>query len=170
MRQINFEQLQDESTAQAIARGQVSPVIRSAITTDAFTISGMSADISDLVTQLDHLTKGDNFNSDEMLKSQAQTLDAIFNNLAYTATLNFNNMNVFVPLMKLAIQAQNQCGKTLQVIQQSKLLSKDEQNGAKLDDRATIDAIPSNKKMATLEVINGGKNSRRKRESIAKFL
>jgi hypothetical protein len=107
-----------------------------------------------------------------MLKAQAQTLDAIFNNLASIAVQNFNNLPAFEAVMKSAFQAQNQCGKTLQVIsqnQQNKLL-----NGAKANDGVdtskTIEAIEGNKTMATLEFFNGGKIRKRQKESIAECL
>jgi hypothetical protein len=74
--------------------------------------------------------------------------------------------------MKLALRAQNQCGKTLQVIsqnQQNKLL-----NGAKANDGVdtskTIEAIEGDKTVATLGLFNGGKVSKREVKSVTKRL
>ena len=152
-----------------MARAFANPSVRSALTTRSFTNKGFEIETGALVKQLKTLCKDDNFNADEMLKAQAQTLDAIFNNLAQTAALNFNNVNVFTPIMKLAMQAQNQCGKTLQVIsqnQQNKLLNEAKANDS-MDYSKTIEAIEDNKKVATLVAIDGGKVRRRKKENIA---
>ena len=166
---ITIEQTKNETKDDAMARAFTKPALRSALTISAFTNKGFDVETGALVGQLKTLCKDDNFNVDEMLKAQAQTLDAIFNNLAQTATQNFNNVNVFVPIMKLAIQAQNQCGKTLQVIsqnQQNKLL-----NGAKVNDgmdtSKAIEAIEGNKTVATLVKFDGGKIRKRQKENIA---
>lgn len=166
---ITIERKKDETEDSAMARAFTNPSVRSALTTSSFTNKGFEIETGALVKQLKTLCKDDNFNVDEMLKAQAQTLDAIFNNLAQTAALNLNNVNVFTPIMKLAIQAQNQCGKTLQVIsqnQQNKLLNEAKANDS-VDSSKTIEAIESNKKVATLVAIDGGKVRRRKKENIA---
>lgn len=166
---ITIERKKDESEDAAMARAFTNASVRSALTTRSFTNKGFEIETGALVKQLKTLCKDDNFNVDEMLKAQAQTLDAIFNNLAQTAALNFNNVNVFTPIMKLAMQAQNQCGKTLQVIsqnQQNKLLNEAKANDS-MDSSKTIEAIEGNKKVATLVAIDGGKVRRRKKENIA---
>lgn len=172
MTTLNIKREKGETDNDAMARAMTNPSLRSAFTTSAFTSKGFESDTGALIERLDKLCKSDNFNVDEMLKAQAQTLDAIFNNLAQTAALNLNNVNVFVPLMKLAIQTQNQCGKTLQVIsqnQQNKLL-----NGAKVNDGVdtskAIEAIEGNKTVATLVKFDGRKISKRQKESVTKCL
>jgi hypothetical protein len=152
---IKVERKKDESDDDAIARAFTKPYVRGALTIDKFTPKGYEVNAGSLVMQLKELCNDDNFNTGEMLKAQAQTLDAIFNNLAQIAALNLNNMNAFIPLMKLALQAQNQAGKTLQVISQNKLLNNDDS----VDTRTTTEAIESDKTMATLFAINGGKIS-----------
>lgn len=166
---ITIECKKDETENAATARAFTNPSVRSALTTSSFTNKGFEIETGALVKQLKTLCKDDNFNVDEMLKAQAQTLDAIFNNLAQTAALNFNNVNIFAPIMKLAMQAQNQCGKTLQIIsqnQQNKLLNEAKANDS-VDSSKTIEAIEGNKKVATLVAIDGGKVRRRKKENIA---
>lgn len=172
MTTLNIKREKGETDNDAMARATTNPSIGSALTIGTFTKKGLETDTGALVERLDKLCKGDNFKTENMLIAQAHTLDAIFNNLAQTAALNFNNVNVFVPIMKLAIQAQNQCGKTLQVIsqnQQNKLL-----NGAKVNDGVdtskAIEAIEGNKTVATLVKFDGGKVRKRQKESVEKCL
>lgn len=163
---ITVERTKDETDDDAMARAFTKPSVRSALTIGYFTTKGCEIEVGALVKQLKALCNDDNFNTDEMLKAQAHTLDAIFNNLAMNATHNFNNLPVFEALFNAAMKAQNQCGKTLQVIQQNKLL-----NGAKANDGVdtskTIEAIEGDKKMATLFAIDGGKVRKRQKESVA---
>jgi hypothetical protein len=172
MTNIIIKREKNESDDDATARAFINPNLRSAFTISAFTNKGFEVETGALIEQLNKLCKDDNFKTENMLVAQAHTLDAIFNNLAQTAAMNFNNVNVFVPLMKLAIQAQNQCGKTLQVIsqnQQNKLL-----NGAKVNDGVdtskAIETIEGDKTVATLVAFNGGKVRKRQKESVAECL
>jgi hypothetical protein len=167
---IEIKRKKDETDDDAMARAFTKPGVRSAVTIGYFTTKGCAIETGALVKQLKALCNDDNFNADEMLKAQAHTLDAIFNNLAMNATHNFNNLPAFEALFNAAMKAQNQCGKTLQVIsqnQQNKLL-----NGAKTNDGVdtskTIEAIEGNKTMATLEFFNGGKIRKRQKESVTK--
>lgn len=172
MTTITIQRKEGETDNDAMARAMTNPSIGSALTIGAFTKQGLETDTGALIERLDKLYRDDDFKAENMLIAQAHTLDAIFNNLAQTAALNLNNVNVFVPIMKLAIQAQNQCGKTLQVIsqnQQNKLL-----NGGKVNDSVdtskTIEAIEGNKTVATLVKFDGGKISKRQKESVIKCL
>jgi hypothetical protein len=159
---IKLQKQADETQEELQAKALLNPFIRGAITIDAYTINGMQADISTLVSTLEQQCKGDNFDAEGMLIAQAQTLDCLFHNLAYNASLNLSkNTQAAETLLKLAFRAQNQAGKTLQVILQNKLLSGD-RNGAKLDDRTTIDAIASNKETSNLVKFDRCKNSGRK--------
>ena len=169
---ITVERTKNETKDDAMARAFTKPSLRSALTISSFTSKGFEIETGALVEQLKILCKDDNFNVDEMLRAQAQTLDAIFNNLASIAVQNFNNLPAFEAVMKSAFQAQNQCGKTLQVIsqnQQNKLL-----NGAKANDSVdtskTIEAIEGNKTVATLVKFDGGKVRKRQKESVAERL
>lgn len=169
---IKVERTKDETNDDAKARAFTQPSVRSALTIERFTKKGFEIETGALVSQLRVLCNDDNFNTDEMLKAQAHTLDAMFNNLATIATMNFNNLPAFEALFNAAMKAQNQCGKTLQVIsqnQQNKLL-----NGAKVNDGVdtskTVEAIEGNKTVATLGIINGGKIRKRQKESVTKCL
>jgi hypothetical protein len=159
---IKLQKQVDESEEELQARAVLNPVLRGAITIDAYTINGMHADISTLVSTLENQCKGDNFDAKEMLIAQAVTLDCLFQNLAYNASLNLDkNTLAAETLLKLAFRAQNQSGKTLQVLLQNELLTGDK-NGAKLDSRATLDAIASNKETSNLVKFDRRKNSGRK--------
>ena len=149
----------DESEEELKARALLDPVLRGAITIDAYTINGMQSDISTLVSTLENQCKGDNFDAESMLIAQAQTLDCLFHNLAYNASLNLSkNTAAAETLLKLAFRAQNQSGKTLQVILQSKLLAGDRNGSSQLDARTTIDAVPSDKEISNLVKFNRRKN------------
>lgn len=161
-RAIKIKKQADESDDELKAKALLNPSIRGAITIDAYTINGMGADISTLVAALEQQCKGGDFDSESMLIAQAQTLDCLFHNLAYNASLNLaNNTAAAETLLKLAFRAQNQSGKTLQVILQNKLLAGDKNGGSQLDTRTTIDAIASDKKISNLVKFNRRKNSRR---------
>lgn len=162
-RAIKIQKQADESEDELKAKALLNPSIRGAITIDAYTINGMQSDISTLIAMLEQQCKGDNFNAESMLIAQAQTLDCLFQNLAYNASLNLAKNTVAAEtLLKLAFRAQNQAGKTLQVILQNKLLTSGDKDGSQLDTRATIDAIPSDKETSNLVKFNRRKNSRRK--------
>ncbi len=159
---IKIQKQVDESAEELQARALLNPVLRGAITIDAYTINGMHADISTLVLTLEKQCKDGNFDAESVLIAQAVTLDCLFQNLAYNASLNLDKNTLAADmLLKLAFRAQNQSGKTLQVILQNKLLS-GEKNGAKLDDRTTIDAIASDKETSNLVKFDRRKNSGRK--------
>jgi hypothetical protein len=161
-KRIKIKKQADESAEELQARSLLNPVLRGAITIEAYAINGMHADISTLVSTLETQCKSDNFDAESMLIAQAVTLDCLFQNLAYNASLNLSkNTAAAETLLKLAFRAQNQSGKTLQVLLQNELLSGD-RNGAKLDDGTTIDAIGSNKETSNLVKFDGGKVSRRK--------
>jgi hypothetical protein len=155
---IKIKKQADETEEELQARSLLNPILRGAITIDAYAINGMHADISTLVSTLETQCKSDNFDAESMLIAQAVTLDCLFQNLAYNASLNLSqNTAAAETLLKLAFRAQNQSGKTLQVILQNELLSGD-RNGAKLDDGTTIDAIASNKETSNLVKFDRRKN------------
>lgn len=161
-RAIKIQKKADESDEELKAKALLNPSIRGAITIDAYTINGMQSDISTLVATLEQQCKSGDFDSESMLIEQAQTLDCLFHNLAYNASLNLaNNTAAAETLLKLAFRAQNQAGKTLQVILQNKLLTSGDKDGSQLDTRATIDAIASDKETSNLVKFNRRKNSRR---------
>jgi methionyl-tRNA formyltransferase len=159
---IKIKKQADETEEELKARALLNPKLRGAITIDAYTINGMGADISTLVATLEQQCKGDNFDAKEMLIAQAQTLDCLFHNLAYNASLNLaKNTAAAETLLKLAFRAQNQSGKTLQVILQNELLNEVKDSDS-VDTSKAIEALEGDKTVATLFAIDGGKVSRRK--------
>lgn len=156
---ISIQKQADESEEELKAKALLNPALRGAITIDAYTINGMGADISTLVATLEQQCKSGDFDSESMLIAQAQTLDCLFHNLAYNASLNLaKNTAAAETLLKLAFRAQNQSGKTLQVILQNKLLAGDKNGSSQLDTRTTIDAIASDKETSNLVKFNRRKN------------
>jgi hypothetical protein len=123
-----------------------------------------NSDLPSMVRQLRNQCS--DFNAEETLIAQAVTLDAIFNSLAtQAACVGWNtNTDKAEQLMRLGLRAQNQCGKTLQLIlqnQQNKLLA-EAQNGTKIvDGRTKTKAIGSHKAVATLEIVNRCNNNGR---------
>lgn len=160
---IKMQKQAGESEEELQAKALLNPALRGAITIDAYTLNGMQAEISTLVSTLEKQCKGDNFDAEGMLIAQAQTLDCLFHNLAYNASLNLSkNTAAAETLLKLAFRAQNQSGKTLQVILQNELLAGDKNGSSQVDTRTTIDAIASNKEASNLVKFDRCKNSGRK--------
>ena len=139
------------------------PVVSGAYTISAYTKS-LKTDAIALVHRLDTLCKDDNFSAETMLIAHAHTLDAMFNNLAQIAALNFKNPEIAKEFLNLAFRAQNQCGKTLQLISQISQNSPNElMGGLKTNDgvdySAKTQTIEGDKTQPALEVIYGGKNA-----------
>jgi hypothetical protein len=170
---IGIKGCKDLDAKVMIAKTVLNPCFQNGITQSAFNKSVANLDPSELIAQLREQCTADNFNAEQMLMAQAVTLDAIFNNLACRAASNFGE---YLPAadtyMKLALRAQNQSGKTLQVIlqnQQNKLLNEAKPNDG-VDTIKTIEAIEGNKTVATLVKFNGSKISKRQKESVTKCL
>jgi len=69
----------------------------------------------ELRAQFDIINKGDLSRAESILTSQAHSLDALFNKLAGLA-LSHNSMAMSDPLLRLALKAQAQCARTLEVL------------------------------------------------------
>lgn len=154
-----------------VARVVLNTGVLNGITVQAYAPCGIDANLGTLVKQLSEQCTADNFSAEKMLMAQAHTLDTMFNSLASRAAhkISLNDITLADTLLKLALRAQNQCGKTLQVIlqnQQNKLLSEVQPNDS-MDYSQTAQAIEGNKTMATLAVIDGGKVRSRQKESVA---
>lgn len=107
--------------AKAIAAAVLRPAVTGAVTITAFTKSYGDVDLTALVNKLTEHSKsindGDLKRAEAMLITQAQTLDAIFNNLAQRAALNLGEyINAADRYMRLALKAQSQCRATLQTL------------------------------------------------------
>jgi len=148
------------TSQQKLAHVALDSTVRASVTMQEYS-NVLNSDLPSMVTQLRNQCR--NFNAEKTLVAQAVTLDAIFNNLAkQAACVGWNtNTDKAEQLLRLGLRAQDQCGKTLQLIlqnQQNKLLA-ETQNGTKvLDGRAEKKAIGGNKTVATLEIVNRASN------------
>ncbi|MEN9597613.1 MAG: hypothetical protein RL236_2047 [Pseudomonadota bacterium] len=165
--QVTYFVEQDINNNQKKARMALDSTVRASLTVREYT-DVASSDLPTMVNELRNQCA--NFNAESTLIAQAITLDAIFNDLAtQAACVGWNtNTDKAEQLLRLALRAQNQAGKTLQVIlqnQQNKLL-----NGAKpndsVDTSKTVEAIEGNKTVATLVKFDGRKNKRREKIGI----
>ncbi len=133
----------------------------------------IKADMPSLIRQL--RSQCSNFNAEETLIAQAITLDAIFNDLAtQAACVGWNtNTDKAEQLLRLGLRAQNQCGKTLQLIlqnQQNKLLVEKQNGSEKVARRTETKAIGSHKTVATLAVVKGSNNRGRQNQGVKKCI
>lgn len=71
--------------------------------------------VAHLTNQRDKLKSKDLSNIEDMLSSQAQSLQAIFTNLSLQAT-NTDNIHYLERLLRLALKAQTQCNRTLETL------------------------------------------------------
>lgn len=111
----------NEPEAATIARNVISPTVRGAATTQAFSQAFGEIDLQSLVNELGNQCKkvrdGDLRRAESLLITQAHSLDAIFNELARRAAMNMGEyMDATERYMRLALKAQNQCRATLETL------------------------------------------------------
>jgi hypothetical protein len=106
-----------ESTA--TARAVLKPEIQSALTTRAFTGRELPTELMGLVGELEQHVRaandGDLTRAEGMLIAQAHSLDAIFHSLARRAA-SAEYMETLDRYLRLALRAQAQCARTLEVL------------------------------------------------------
>ncbi|MGB4912541.1 MAG: hypothetical protein WBO95_10525 [Candidatus Dechloromonas phosphoritropha] len=98
-----------------------SPVVRGAVTTEAFSKDYGQTNLKALFDLLNlenkKVRRGDLSRADNLLMTQANTLDAIFNELARRAATNMGEyMNATERYLRLALKAQSQCRATLETL------------------------------------------------------
>ena len=101
------------------------PSVRAAVTTQTFSRQFGELDINALVDQLASHAKlvinGDLERPEAMLLGQAQTLEAIFHELARRAALNMGEyLGASETYMRLALKAQSQCRATIETLAEIK--------------------------------------------------
>lgn len=159
--QVEFYVEQGLTSQQKIASVALDSTVRASVTMQEYS-NVVDSDLPSMVRQL--RSQCSNFNAEKALVAQALTLDAIFNNLATQAACVgwSTNTDKAEQLLRLGLRAQNQCGKTLQLIlqnQQNKLLVTGDACGSKkVDGTAEVKAVRSHKAVATLAVLQGGKD------------
>lgn len=116
---LTIQLQQDESEEQAVARVMLSPALQSARTLKEFINSSDDIDLQALIdcveSQVDQVRDGDFKRIDQMLLSQAHTLDAVANSL-FRRARNQEYMTNLESCLKLGLRAQNQCRTTLETL------------------------------------------------------
>ncbi len=110
-----------EDEAKTKARNIMAPSVRGAVTTQAFSNvygeTDLGAIIEVLAEQNGKVRSGDLSRAENLLMTQAQTLDAIFNELARRAGGNMGEyLNTMDRYLRLALKAQSQCRATLETL------------------------------------------------------
>jgi hypothetical protein len=110
-----------EDEAMARARNVIAPTVRGAVTTHAFSAVFGEFDLASLIEALAEQNRkvrdGSLSRAESLLMTQAQTLDAIFNELARRAAGNMGEyMNAMDRYLRLALKAQSQCRATLETL------------------------------------------------------
>lgn len=110
-----------EDEAASFARNVTSPTVRGAVTTQSFSKAYGEIDLQSLIDELGNQCKrvrdGDLARAENLLTTQAHTLDAIFNELARRAALNMGeHINAMDRYLRLALKAQSQCRATLETL------------------------------------------------------
>ncbi|HQU78361.1 MAG TPA: hypothetical protein PLU47_02705 [Azonexus sp.] len=110
-----------EDEAMTKARNVIAPTVRGAVTTQAFCKVFGETDLTSLITELakqnEKVGSGDLRRAENMLMTQAHTLDAIFNELARRAAANMGEyINATDRYLRLALKAQSQCRATLETL------------------------------------------------------
>ena len=110
-----------ERKAASTARMVTSPTVRGALTAQAFSKTFGETDLAALIevlaNQNESVRNGDLARAENMLMTQAHTLDAIFNELARRAASNMGEyMNAMDRYLRLALKAQSQCRATLETL------------------------------------------------------
>ena len=119
--QIAVHQRPDEDEGVTIARAVMGPTALAAVTLREYLKGTADLDLISLITSLTEQTEaaigGDLKHGEAMLAVQAQTLDAIFNNLARRAAMNMGEyMDACDTYLKLALRAQAQCRATWETL------------------------------------------------------
>jgi hypothetical protein len=109
-----------ETPDSMLAAAMVTPTVKAAVTIKAFDRSLGELDISSLVgalcKQVEAILRGELGRAEEMLLTQAQTLDTVFHQLARIAGNNLSNLEATETFMRLALKTQNQCRATLETL------------------------------------------------------
>ena len=122
---LHILQQPTETPADALAHASLSPTVQAAMTlvmcNKELGDIAINTLVDDLQKQCDLASKGELGRAEALLTAQAHTLDAIFNNLARRAALNFGEyVNAAEMYLRLALKAQGQCRATLETLAMSK--------------------------------------------------
>lgn len=116
---LNVTQQPSEGKPEAMARTSLRPTVQAALTlmdyNKAFGELSINTLVDDLGKQCELASSGDLTRAEAILTTQAQTLDAIFHNLARRAQ-RAEYLNQLEANMRLALKAQAQCRSTLETL------------------------------------------------------
>jgi hypothetical protein len=118
---LRIPQQHSETLADAFAHASLRPTVQAAMTLMEYNKNvgeiSINTLVADLEKQCELASKGELVRAEALLMSQAQTLDALFNNLARRAALNIGEyMNAAEIYLRLALKAQGQCRATLETL------------------------------------------------------
>lgn len=113
----------DDDQERLLASSHLQPTVQAGVTIRAYTKGkegggpDVDALISELRTQVESSANGDTERTESILVSQAHTLDVIFGYLARRAARNFGEyLNAAETYTRLALKAQAQCARTLEIL------------------------------------------------------
>jgi hypothetical protein len=109
-----------ETPESMLARAVVRPTVKAATTIKSFETVFGEVDLTSLVgalnTQVDALLRGELGRAEEILLTQAQTLDTAFHKLLRVAGDNLSNLEAADTFARLALRAQSQSRATLETL------------------------------------------------------
>jgi hypothetical protein len=109
-----------ETPDSMLATAMVRPTVKAAATIKTFDRSFGELDVSSLVgalcKQVEAVLRGELGRAEEMLLTQAQTLDTVFHQLARIAGNNLSNLGAADTFMRLSLRAQSQSRATLETL------------------------------------------------------
>lgn len=115
-----------ESADLTVAKKLTNPQVTAVLTMREFQPLLKQHDVNEMVTAINdearQVLKGEMTRAEEMLISQAHTLDAIFNTLAQRAAANMGtgHLQATDTYMRMALKAQSQCRTTLEALSEIK--------------------------------------------------
>lgn len=115
----------DSERSKLVTQTALRPSVQAGVTLQSWAGISRNLDLTELVSELSAQAQAASTGSlerlEEMLMTQAHTLDAIFNELARRAALNMGQyLRAAETLMRLALKAQSQCRATLETLAEIK--------------------------------------------------
>jgi hypothetical protein len=123
---LQVEVKKGESADLTVAKKLTNPQVTAVLTMREFQPLLKQHDVNEMVTAINdearQVLKGEMTRAEEMLISQAHTLDAIFNTLAQRAAANMGtgHLQATDTYMRMALKAQSQCRTTLEALSEIK--------------------------------------------------
>lgn len=119
---LNINQDKQKTESMQIAETSLSPIVLNSLTARTFAQGamgeiGINEAVSVMADKVKLVNSNDTKGLEETLTAQATALDAIFAEMARRAALNMgSHLNAVESYMRLALKAQAQCARTIEVI------------------------------------------------------